>query len=149
MNTAEPVTLQITCRAEVAEKIVAILERENSPQMATTPEQLEEVERDLRNQANELCGLIVEKQIQHSLDSETGRQAQRQILLAYPYKMVDKGKEEVRLRTSCGFEISVWVSYFTRKARRWGKKRYPGLYPGLLVLDEAASRRKASPVDKF
>jgi len=134
MNTAEPVTLQITCSAEVAEKIVAILERESSPQIATTPEQLEEVERDLRNQANELCGLIVEKQIQHSLDSENGRQAQRQILQAYPYKMVDKGKEEVRLRTYCGFEISLRVSYFTRKARRWGKKRYPGLYPGLLVL---------------
>ena len=134
MNTAEPVKLQITCRAEVAEKIVAILERESSPQIATTPEQLEEVERDLRNRANELCGLIVEKQIQHSLDSEKGREAQRQIVQAYPYKMVDKGKEAVRLRTYCGFEISVRVSYFTRKARRWGKKRYPGLYPGLLVL---------------
>ena len=135
MNNAEPVTLQITCSAEVAEKIVAILECESNPQIATTPEQLEEVERDLRNQANELCGLIVEKHIQHSLDSEQGREAQRQLLQAYPYKMIDKGKEAVRLRTSCGFEISVRVSYFTRKARRWGKKkRYPGLYPGLLVL---------------
>ncbi len=134
MNTAEPVTLQITCSAEVAEKLVAILERESSAQIATTPEQLEDLERDLRNQANELCRLIVEKQIQHSLDSEQGREAQRQLLQAYPYKMVDKGKEEVRLRTYCGLEISVRVSYFTRKARRWGNKRYPGFYPGLVML---------------
>ncbi len=134
MNNAEPVTLQIECRAEFAEKIVAILERENDPQIATTAEGIEVLERDLRKYANELCGLIVEKQLQRSIDAEKGREAQRQILQAYPYKLVDKGKEEVRLRTCCGFEVRVRVSYFTRKGKRRGKKRYPGLYPGLLVL---------------
>jgi hypothetical protein len=134
MNNAEPITLQITCRAEIAERIVAILERESDPQIATTAEALERLETDLRKVADELCGLIVEKQIQHSIDSENGREAQRQIMQAYPYKMVDKGKEEVRLRTCCGYEVSVRVSYFTRKGNRRGKRRYPGLYPGLLVL---------------
>jgi hypothetical protein len=43
----------------------------------------------------------VEKQLQRSIDAEKGREAQRQILQAYPYKLVDKGKEEVRLRTCC------------------------------------------------
>jgi hypothetical protein len=134
MNNAEPITLPITCRAEIAERIVAIIERESHPQIITTPEELEKLETDLRKIANELCGLVVEKQIQHSIDSENGREAQRQILRAYPYKMVDKGKEEVRLRTCCGFEVGVRVSYFTRKGNRRGKRRYPGLYPGLLVL---------------
>ena len=41
MNNAESVTLQIECRAEVAEKIVAILELENAPQVITTAEELE------------------------------------------------------------------------------------------------------------
>jgi hypothetical protein len=134
MNNAEPITLQITCRADVAEKILAILEQESNPRIITTAEELEEQEKALHKGANELCRLVVEKQIQHSMDSEQGREAQQQILQAYPYKMVDKGKQEVRLRTSFGFEVTVRVSYFTRKASRWGKKRYPGLYPGLLVL---------------
>ena len=134
MNSAEPITLQITCRAEIAERILAMLERESNPAIITTPEELEKLETDLRKLANELCGLVVEKQIQYSIDSENGREAQRQILQAYPYKMVDKGKEEVRLRTCCGFEASVRVSYFTRKGKRRGKRRYPGFYPGLLVL---------------
>ncbi len=134
MNNAEPITLQIECRAEVAEKIVAILALENEPKIATTAEELEVREKELVKQAHELCGLIAEKQIQHSIDSEKGREAQRQIVQAYPYKLLDKGKQAVRLRTCCGFEISVRVSYFTRKGNRRGKRRYPGLYPGLLIL---------------
>ena len=151
MNNAEPITLQIKCRAEIAEKIVAILERENNPQLTTTTEALEELETDLRKHANELCGLVVEKQIQHSIDSEEGREAQRQIIQAYPYKMVDKGKETVRLRACCGFEVTVRVSYFTRKGNRRGKKRYPGLYPGLLVLGihERCTPGLASEISMF
>ena len=151
MNNAESITLQIKCRAEVAEKIVAILESEDSPRITTTAEDFEEQERDLLKQAHELCALILEKQIQHSIDSEEGREAQRQLLQAVPFKMLDKGKEEVRLRTCCGFEVTVRVSYFTRKGNRRGKKRYPGLYPGLLVLGihERCTPGLASEVSMF
>ena len=76
----------------------------------------------------------MEKQIQHSIDSEQGREAQQKILQAMPCKRVDTGKEEVGRRTSCGFEVRRRVSYFTRKGNRRGKKRYPGLYPGWLAL---------------
>jgi hypothetical protein len=134
MNDVAPVTLRIECSAKIAEKLVAILQRESDPQIVTSAEELEQLEADLLKEAHELCGLIVEKQIQHSIDSEPGREAQQQILQAVGRKMVDKGKVEVRLRTSCGFEVRVRVSYFTRKGSRRGKKRYPGLYPGLLVL---------------
>lgn len=134
MNDAEPIRLQIQCRPEVAEKIIALLERESHPEITTTAEELEEQERHLLKQAHELCGLIMEKQIQHSIDSDIGREAQHQILQAIPHKMRDKGQEEVRLRTCCGFEVTVRVSYYTRKTKRWGKKRYAGLYPGLLAL---------------
>ena len=78
--------------------------------------------------------LVMEKQIQHSIDSQQGREAQQRILQAMPCKRVDTGKEEVGRRTSCGFEVRRRVSYFTRKGNRRGKKRYPGLYPGLLAL---------------
>lgn len=76
----------------------------------------------------------VEQRIQHALDCEEVREAQRQLLESYPHRMQDKGKQEVRVRTGCGCEITVRTSYFSRKGKRWGKKRYAGLYPGLLVL---------------
>ena len=134
MNNAELISLHIKCSPEVAEKIAAILEQERHPEIARTAEELEQLEADLLKQTHELCGLILEKQIQHSIDSEKGREAQQHILQAIPYKMVDKGKVEVRLRTGCGFEVTVRVSYFARKGNRRRKKRYPGLYPGLLML---------------
>ncbi len=151
MNNAEPVTVQFKCRPEIAEKIEAILERENNPQIVTTPEEHEELERDLLKHAQELCGLIVEKQIQHSIDSEEICEAQQQILLALPYKMVDKGKVKVRLRTCFGCEVTVQISYFTRKGNRRGKRRYPGLYPGLLVLGihERCTPGLASEISMF
>ena len=134
MNKEQLITVQIQCRAEIAEALIAIIERENNPQIITTPEGLEELEKTLLKQVHELCGRILEKQIQHAIDSEEVYQAQRKILQAMPYKMVDKGKEKVRVRTCCGFEVSASVSYFTRKGKRRGKRRYPGLYPGLMVL---------------
>ena len=134
MNKEQLITVQIQCRAEIAEALIAIIERENNPQIITTPEGLEELEKTLLKQVHELCGRILEKQIQHAIDSEEVYQAQRQILQAMPYKMVDKGKEKVRVCTCCGFEVSASVSYFTRKGKRRGKRRYPGLYPGLMVL---------------
>lgn len=134
MNKAEPVTVQIECSPEIAKKLAPILELATDPQITTTPEELEEQEKSLLKQAHELCRLILEKQIQHSIDSEEVWESQHQILQGMPYKMVDKGKVEVRLRTCCGFEVTVWVSYFTRKGNRRGKRRYPGLYPGLFVI---------------
>ena len=127
MNNQELVTIQIQCRAEIAEKLAAIIELENNPQLTATPEQLEALEKTLLKQTHELCGQIVEKQIQQTIDSEEVRQAQRQILQAMPYKMKDKGKEKVRLRTCCGFEVSIRFSYSTRKWNRWEKRRYPGV----------------------
>jgi hypothetical protein len=67
MNDAKSIILQIECRADIAKRIVAILEWENSPQIAMTAAELEELERDLLKQAHELCGLVVEKQIRHSI----------------------------------------------------------------------------------
>ncbi|MCP4402464.1 MAG: hypothetical protein GY801_34795, partial [bacterium] len=77
---------------------------------------------------------MVEKQIQHSIDSEEIHEAQQRILAAIPYKMVDKGKGGVRLRSCFGYEVTVQISDFTRKWNRRKKKRYPELYPGLLAL---------------
>ena len=134
MKNAASVTIQVQCRPEVAEKVRAILEQEGDPPIATTAEELAELERSLLKQVHELCGLIVERQIQHSIDSQQGREAQQKILQAMPCKRVDTGKEEVGRRTSCGFEVRRRVSYFTRKGNRRGKKRYPGLYPGWLAL---------------
>jgi len=94
MNNQEPVTIQIQCRPEIAEKLAAIIELENNPQLTATPEQLEELEKTLLKQTHELCGQIVEKQIQHAIDSEEVGQAQRQILQAMPYKMKIKGKKQ-------------------------------------------------------
>ena len=69
MNNQELVTIQIQCRPEVAEKLVAIVELENDPQITATPEELEALEKALLKQTHELCGRIAEKQIQHAIDS--------------------------------------------------------------------------------
>lgn len=135
MKNPVPVTIQIECSPELAEKLSSLLELANNPLSSSTGEEMEKQETDLLNQVNEITGLILQQQIQHSIDSEEVKKATEQILQSIPFKMINKGKVPVKLRTSTGFDIIVWVSYFTKKKNcRRNKKRNTGIYPGLCAL---------------
>jgi hypothetical protein len=133
MNNAEPVILNIECSPEIAEKLDALIESANKPQTSHSAETIETLEKDLLKQVNEIAGLILQKQIQSAIDSEQCKEIENQILQSIPFKMINKGKVPVTLRTSTGFDITVWVSYFIRK-KKIKKNRHSGIYPGLCAL---------------
>ena len=135
MKNVSPVTIQIECSPEVGENINSLLELANNLLSSSTGEEMEQHEKDLLNQVNELAGLILQQQIQHLIDSDEVKKAEEQILQSIPFKMINKGKVPVKLRTSTGFDIIVRVSYFIRKKNcRRKKKRNPGIYPVLCAL---------------
>jgi len=128
-------TVQIECSPEIAEKLIPLLNLVNNPQTSSTAEEIEKQEKALLKQVNELAGLILQQQIQSSIDSQEVKEVENQILQSLPHKMINKGKVVVKLRTSTGLDIIVWVCYFARKEKRWSKrKRNPGIYPGLCAL---------------
>jgi hypothetical protein len=128
------IAVQVQCTTEFAEALSGLLDFLSSPRAVTSPEELEALENDIRDRGNRVCGLLVGLQIQQSLDSESIKEAQRQLRNAWSYPLRDKGKETVRVLTATGVEVEVQASYFARKGERRGRKRHPGVYLGLLCL---------------
>ena len=107
---------------------------QENPRLVRSPEALDKLEQEIRGLTEALATLVIGQQIQHSLDSEEMQEAQSQLVKEWPHRLENHEREGVWVRTATGAEIWVKVTYFTRKRKRFGKKRYPGFYLGLLLL---------------
>jgi len=107
--------------------------REN-PRLVQSPEELERLEQEIRDLAEELAALVTGRQIQHSLDAEQMQEAQSKLVTDWPHRLKNHESEGVWVRTASGYEIWVKARYFRRTGQRSGKRRYRGFYLGLLLL---------------
>ncbi len=105
-----------------------------NPRSVQSPEELEELERAIRELTEELAALITGRQIQYSLDCEQMHEAQSKLAGEWPHRLEHHESEGVWVRTANGYEIWVKARYFRRKGKRAGKRRYRGFYLGLLLL---------------
>ena len=105
-----------------------------NPRSVQSPEELEELERAIRELSEELAALITGRQIQHSLDCEQMHEAQSELASEWPHRLKYHESERVWVRTAGGYQIWIEAKYFRRKGQRSGKRRYRGFYLGLLLL---------------
>ena len=134
MKELGSIAIEVECPVELSDALQELVSIVNRAEVVSSCEELEELEKEIRDRANRLCGRAVGLKIQQALDSEAAKEAQRQLKDIWPHPLQDKGKETVQIRTATGLEVEVEVSYFTRKGKRRGRKRYPGVYLGLLWL---------------
>ncbi len=99
-----------------------------------TPEELEEYEKEVGMLTKELQGMLIGKSLQESLNSVTCEAKQRELIDAYPFKMISEGFKKVKVKTIHGIIIELRVRYYSRKGGRRRGKRYPVVYAGLIVL---------------
>ena len=107
---------------------------QDNPRLVQTPEELENLEKEIRALVEELAALITGQQIQHALDCEQMQEAQSAMVKDWPHRLESHDRAGVWVRTASGHEVWVDARYFRRKGKRPGKKRYPGFYLGLLIL---------------
>ncbi len=107
---------------------------QDNPRVVRSPEELEQLEREIRDLTEELAALIAGRQIQHALDSEQMQEAQSKLAEDWPHRLQNRERAGVWIRTASGHEIWIEARYFRRKGKRSGKRRYRGFYLGLLVL---------------
>lgn len=100
----------------------------------TNGEELEALEGQIRGHTDELGRLIFEHQLQQALDSEAVKEAQRRLIKAWPGRLKNEGKQEVRICIGSGLWVTVRVSYYRRGCDRRKKKRGKGVYAGLVIL---------------
>jgi hypothetical protein len=109
------------------------LSGDNTPQLVTRPEELEALEREIRQRTDHVGSVLVGYHLQQALDSAALQAEQEQLVHHWPKPLKNDGKVKVRVRTAQGDTVPVWVTYDRRKGQRRAGKRSTGVYAGLVV----------------
>ena len=104
------------------------------PRLVTSPEELEALEREMRQLTDRLGSLLVGSHLQQALDAAALQAEHAQRVHHWPTPLTNDGKVEVRVRTAQGDTVPVRVTYDRRKGQRRAVKRSTGVYAGLVVL---------------
>src|SRR5262250_2438733 len=107
---------------------------QQTPRLVTSPDDLEVLEREIRQRTDRLGSLLVGYHLQQALDSAALQAEQERLVRQWPKPLKNDGKVKVLVRTAQGHTVPVWVTYYRRKGQRRAGKRDAGVYAGLVVL---------------
>jgi hypothetical protein len=107
---------------------------QQTPRLVTSPEELEALERAIRQCTDRLGSLLVGYHMQQALDSAALQAEQEQLVRQWPTPLRNDGKITVMVRTAQGFAVPVRVTYYRRTSQRRAGKRSAGVYAGLVLL---------------
>lgn len=95
---------------------------------------LESIEKKIIKATDRLAGLLIAQKIQESLDSFELKNESSELIKAHPQKMKNQGPREVCVRVSRGEPVKIVTDYYSMKGIKIGRKKRPGIYPGLFLL---------------
>ena len=129
----------LTCQdsdyaTQIQEAFDELQQMQEVPQVVTSPEELDALERDIRGRTDRLSSLLLGLHLQHSLDSEDLQAEQELLVSQWPKPLKNDARVQVWVRTAGGYRVPVWVTYYRRKGQRRAGRRYAGLYGGLVLL---------------
>jgi hypothetical protein len=107
---------------------------QQTPRLVTSPEELEALEREIRQRTDRLGSLVVGSHLQQALDSAALQAEQERLVRQWPKPLKNDGKVKVMIRTAQGLAVPVRVTYYRRKGQRRAGKRSAGVYAGLVLL---------------
>src|SRR5215211_5244689 len=135
MTSDAGLTSQDTDYARHIQEILNELRQmEQTPRLVTSPDELEALEREIRQRTDRLGSFLVGYHMQQALDSAPVQAEQAQLVSQWPKLLKNDGKVKVWVRTAQGLAVPVWVTYYRRKGQRRAGKRYAGVYAGLVLL---------------
>lgn len=106
---------------------------QETPRLVSSPEDLEALEREMRQCTDRLGSLLVGHPIQESLDSADVHMEQDLLASHGPKALQNDGKVQVTIRTAQGYSVRGSVPYYRRKGPRRAGRRYAGVYAGLVL----------------
>jgi len=107
---------------------------QQTPRLVTSPEELEALEREIRQGTDRLGSLLFGYHLPQTLDSPALQAEQGLLVSHWPKPLKSDGKVQVRIRTAQGHTVAVWTTYYRRKGQRRAGKRSAGVYAGLVLL---------------
>jgi hypothetical protein len=135
MTSDAALTSQETDYAQHIQEVLSELQQmQQTPRLVMSPEELEVLEREIRQRTAHLGSLLVGPHLQQALDAAALQAEQEPLVKHWPKPLKNDGKVKVRVRTAQGDTVPVWVTYYRRTGQRRAGKRYAGVYAGLVVL---------------
>jgi hypothetical protein len=119
---------------EIQEALDELHQMQQAPRLVTSPEELEALERHIRQGTDRLGSLLVGYHLQQALDAPALQAEQELLVSHWPTPLTSDGKVQVRIRTAQGHTVAVSTTYYRRKGQRRAGKRYRGVYAGLILL---------------
>src|SRR4029450_11870169 len=83
----------------IQEVLDELRQMQQSPQLVTSPAELEALEREIRQRTDRLGSLLVGKHLQQALDSDTLQAEQEQLVRQWPKQIKNDGKVTVMRRS--------------------------------------------------
>src|SRR5262252_250964 len=135
MPSESGLTSQDTENAQHIQEVLNELRQlQQTPRLVTSPDDLEALEREIRQHTDRLGSLLVGYHLQQALDSAALQAEQERLVRHWPKPLKNDGQVKVLVRTAQGHTVPVWVTYYRRKGQRRAGKRHAGVYAGLVVL---------------
>src|SRR5215831_14247065 len=118
----------------IQEALHELHQLQQTPRLVTSPDELEALEREIRQRTDRLGSLLVGHHLQQALDAAALQAVQEQLVHQWPKPLKNDGRVKVGIRTAQGHTVPVWVTYYRRKGPRRAGKRDAGVYAGLVLL---------------
>jgi hypothetical protein len=112
MTSDAGVTNQDTDYAGHIQKVLHELRQmAQTPRLVTSPDDLEALEREIRQRTDHLGSLLVGSHLQQALDSTALQAEQERLVRQWPKPLKNDGKVKVWVRTAQGLAVPVWVTH--------------------------------------
>jgi len=119
MTSDAGLTSQDTDYARHIQEVLSELQQmQQPPRLVTSPEELEALEREIRQRTDRLGSLLVGQHLQQALDSDTFQVEQEQLVRQWPKPLKNDGKVTVMVRTVQGLAVPVRLTYYRRQGQR-------------------------------
>src|SRR5712691_3189142 len=102
----------------IQEVLDELHQMQQTPRLVTSPEELETLEREIRQRTDQLGSLLVGYHLQQALDSPALQAEQDLLVRQLPKPLTSGGKVQVRIRPAPGHPVAVWTTYYRRKGQR-------------------------------
>src|SRR5919199_5456373 len=86
----------------IQEVLDELRQMQQAPRLVTSPDELEALEREIRQRTDRLGSLLVGHHLQQALDSAALQAAQEQLVHQWPKPLKNDGRVKVEIRTAQG-----------------------------------------------
>ena len=99
----------------IQEVLNELRQMQQFPRLVTSPDDLETLEREMRQRTDHLGSLLVGYHMQQTLDAAALHVEHERLVRHWPKPLKNDGKVKVLMRTAQGHTVPVWGTYYRRK----------------------------------